>query len=828
MTRSRMSILVVVESPAKISKISSFLGKNYKVVASYGHFRDLDKKKMSIDFDKNFEPIYVITNPSAAKKLKTAMSGITKVYLATDGDLEGSAIAKSIIDYLKPKEYRRMVFNSITKDAIITALKNAGDINHNEVNAQKTRRVLDRIFGYLISPILQRQIGGSLSAGRVQSPTLRIIVERETEIKNFLEKNKDSSFYKVNGLFSEMKATLFESTDAEPHILQSAYKGKAAHIALDAGDNPDANVVLFLKTCLKSQFEVHSVADRVATRSAAPPFTTSTLQQEANRKFGMSIDSTMKTAQKLYEAGFITYMRTDSVDISPEGHKEIKQVIEKEYGKDYYQKNIYKTKAANAQEAHEAIRPTHPDLLSLEKEIDDAAQIKLYRLIWQRTIASQMKPAKINVTTIQISISKYIEKVIEPYYYFQSQVEKVTFPGFMAVYVESVDDPEEENTTKNFKGKIPKTGDTVVMEEITARQEYMRPPPRFSQASLVKKLEEIGIGRPSTYVNTIKTIMDRDYVKVDDVPGIKKDAMVYTIKSENKKPIMTVFENKTKILLGKESKKLMPTNLGRTVYEFLMEHFIDMMDYKFTANLESEMDDIAAGKKTWHKVVKKFYDKLKPIVDNLAAKTSKPGSNDRLVGKDEDDNEIFATKTKYGPVVKKKMGEKFVYAKIPDSMNIDTITIAQAVKLFAYPKLIGQHEKHDILLQKGQYGLYLVCNKQNYTVPPDIDEKNLDLTKAHEIINAKKSGEIAEFNVKNKAGKKINAVVLEGKFGPYIQTRAGKKRVNYPIPKNLNAKKLTDEQVLEIISTKKTYNKPKGGFKKKTAKKSGSKKAVKN
>ena len=461
---------------------------------------------------------------------------------------------------------------------VTTAIKNAGEIDENLVNAQKARRVLDRLFGYMISPILQKQIGGSLSAGRVQSVAVRITVDKETEIKNFLTKNSDSSYFKVNGSFSgNLKASLQESIDKKPHELETAYRGRVAHMPLSDSDDPNSDVVLFMKRCLKSEYVVHSVEDKMTTRSPSAPFTTSTLQQEANRKFGMSIDSTMKTAQKLYEAGFITYMRTDSVDISPEGHRDVKKVIESIYGQDYYQKNTYKNKAANAQEAHEAIRPTHPEMTDIKDETEDAYQIKLYKLIWQRTIASQMKPAKIKVTTIQISISRFIESKLSPFYYFQTQIETVVFPGFMKVYVESTDNDEnnqdEVPVNKNFTGKLPAVGSKVIMEEIIAKQEFLRPPVRYSEASLVKKLEELGIGRPSTYVNTIKTILNREYIKIGDVPGIKKDITIYTIKSENKKHVMEVYEESDTVLIGRETKKIIPTSLGITVNEFLMKYF---------------------------------------------------------------------------------------------------------------------------------------------------------------------------------------------------------------------------------------------------------------
>ncbi|AGC01792.1 DNA topoisomerase 1 [Acanthamoeba polyphaga moumouvirus] len=797
-----MSILVIVESPNKISKISNFLGKNYIVKASVGHFRDLDPKKMSIDFDNKFEPIYVVLKPDVVKNLKSNLNKIDTVYIAADPDREGEAIAQSLYDVLKPKKYRRLRFNAITRQAILEAIKNAGTIEKNLVNAQKARRVLDRLFGYLISPILQKQIGGKLSAGRVQSVTVRIAIDKENEIKNFLEKNSDSSFFKVTGKLSKLKSVLYISQDKTPHTLKTAYKGTIAHINLIDSEEPHKNVTKLLNNCLKSEFYVHSVNEKIATRSPSPPFTTSTLQQEANRKFGMSIDTTMKTAQKLYEGGFITYIRTDSVEISEEGHKDIKKIIEKEYGKEYYQRNNYKNKVANSQEAHECIRPTHPDLITIDSEIEDAYQIKLYKLIWQRTIASQMPPAKIKIITLQITISKYLEKKLNPYYYFQSQIETVIFPGYMKVYTESYDDViEDEN--KNKTENIPKVGDKLIMEEIIARQEYLRPPPRYSEASLVKKLEELGIGRPCTYVNTIKTILNREYIKIGDVPGIKKEITTYTIKSKNKKHIMEILEDNSHILLGKENKKIIPTNLGMNVNNYLLDNFGEFLDYKFTANMESELDEIAAGNKVWHKIIQSFYDKLKPIVDNLSTKNNILQSNEKLLGVDKNGCEIFATKTKFGPVVKKKSGDKFIYSKIPDNLSLDTIKLKDAIKLLVYPKKLGTYKSGDVFLQKGSYGLYIHYKNQNYSIG-EINEKDIDINSAIKLIESRHANNIAEFEIK-KGKNIISAIVLKGPYGYYIQTHNGNTRKNYPIPKNIDPQKINLDQVKEIISQSKKY-----------------------
>lgn len=808
-----MSILFLIESPGKIAKITKFLGKKYVVKASVGHFRDLNPKEMSIDFDNKFAPIYMITKPDVVRQMKSAMRGVDMVYIATDPDREGEGIGQHIYDVLKPKKYKRLWFSEITKQAIMKAIDNAGEIDKNMVNAQKARRVLDRLYGYLISPLVSRQIGGRLSAGRVQSVAAKIVIDKENKIKKFIEKNKDSCFFRVKGFFFELKCVLQETSEKNAHKLKTPYKGTLAKIQLTDDKEPHANVKKFLNKCLKSKFVVHSVSDKIATRSPAPPFTTSTLQQEANRKFGMSVDATMKTAQKLYEAGLITYMRTDSVEISKEGHEAIKEVILQEFGDVFYQKNVYKNKTESAQAAHEAIRPTHPDLLTAEKEVTDPYQIKLYKLIWQRTIASQMKPAKIKVITVQISISAYLDSTSKPYYYFQSQIEEIIFLGFMKVYTESVDDEEKnddniEGTTTNFKGKIPKEGNELTMEEIRAALEFLKPPPRYSEASLVKQLEKLEIGRPSTFVNTIKTIKDREYIKLGDISGIKKKTVTYTIKTKNKKPIKEIFEDHGTILLGKEKKKLMPTDLGIRVNDFLVEHFSEMMNYKFTAKMEAELDAIANGKKVWYNIIRKFYDKLNPIVIELAKMKGVAKDTGRLLGTDDDGNEIFATKTKFGPAVRKMDGDKVIFAQITEPLTLETIKLEDAIQLIKerlqYPKILGDYDGHDVILHKGKFGFYLVYNEENYNLGEDSKNKfNIKLKEAITIIEKKKSNNLAEYDIKEK-GKTVKAIVLNGKYGPYISVKRGKIRANYPIPKIVHLNQLNDEIVAEIISKKKT------------------------
>jgi len=812
-------ILVVVESPKKISYISSFLGKNYIVKASCGIFRDLNPKEMSIDFDNNFEPIYITTKPEIANQLKSVAKQIDALYIASDEDREGEAIGHSVYELVKPKNYKRLRFNAINKKAVLEAIKNAGEINYNLVDAQKARRVIDRLYGYMISPLLQKKLGGSLSAGRVQSVATKIVIDRENEIKKFLEHNQDSSYFKVSGTFDKLRASLYQTTGKIPNQKDESFKGKTAHIQLtDDEDNAHENVIFLLRKALKSIFKIHSIEAKTAFRNPAPPFTTSTLQQEANRKFGMSLEATMRNAQSLYEAGFITYMRTDSVEISPEGHKEIKKVIEETYGEDYYQRNNYKNKSTTSQEAHEAIRPVHPEIDSVDDKIEDVNQIKLYKLIWQRTIASQMKPAKLNVTTIQITISKYLTEKLNPFYYFQTQIEKIVFAGFTKVYIESEDDPQDDpDINKDFNGKIPKVGDIVNMKEIIAKQEYLRPSPRYTQASLVKKLEELGIGRPSTYVNTIKTIMDREYIKGGDIAGTSKNINIFSIKSEKNKHIMEIFEEEKTIVIGKELKKLIPTELGNTVNDFLMKYFLDFLDYDFTANMETDLDKVAEGKKKWTNVVRIFYDKLNPIVEEVSKTTSVAKQTERILGTDKDGNEIIAYKSKNGPTLKKKIDNKIVYASIPKNLSLDSITLKEAIKQFDYPKILGEYADKEVFLHKGEYGLYLKYDTQNISLPKEItDPKEVDLKMAIKEIKDKKSKMLAEFTI-TEGTKKNKAIVLNGPYGPYIQVIRGNKKSNYPVPKSTKIDVLTNEKVLEIISTKRkpfVKNNYQGGSKK--------------
>jgi DNA topoisomerase-1 len=849
--------LFIVESPGKIKKIQGFLPKSYIVDASIGHIRDLQSNTMSIDIEHNFTPIYVVTKPDKVQSLSKIAKKCKMVYLATDMDREGEAIAAGLVDELKLKNYKRVVFNNITKDAILSALKNPLELNQDLVNAQVARRVLDRLVGYEISPILQKIFKGSLSAGRVQSPCLRLVVDKENEIKKFLTVNKDSpkgalhpigisqpaqskallpscdsSFFKISGQFlhqtlnMDLKCVLYESSKSKTSNINNEsneFKGKIAHIEILEGDeilDQHKLVIDILKKCLKSEYTIWNVSKKKSYRNPSPPFITSTLQQEASKRFGYPIQTTMQIAQKLYEGGFITYMRTDSVELSIEAHTAIKSVVIEKFGQNFYQKHDYENKSKNAQEAHEAIRPTHFEMDVLPDTITDESNRKLYNLIWKRTVASQMKAAEIDVYNIQMAISKLDN------YYFQSQIEKIVFPGFMKIYkdTEESDDTNELNelnelnTISTSEIKLPKKNDKLLMQIINAKQEFLKPPVHYTEASIVKKLEELGIGRPATYVSILNKLFERNYIKKGDVEGIKKEITNYHIKSDMNKHIMKIFQEDDTIFLGKETNKIIATDLGTIVNNFLLEHFPDIMDYQFTAQMEDKLDDIAQGKLIWHKVIKDFYKDFHPIVESLLENKNLLEQYTRIIGEDEDGNKIEATMAKYGPVVRRKIDKKYQVAPIKEPYTIETITLNAALELFKYPKIVGEYKNEDILLQRGKYGFYLIY-KKDIKIP--VKDEDISLEDAIELIKDKESNIIKELSIsvpttattsttkngKSAKSKKIKVKILNGPYGPYLQIdKAGKpgskkKKTNYKIPQEKNPNELTEEEILEIINT---------------------------
>ena len=727
-----MTTLVIVESEGKVKKIQSCLGKGHIVMSSAGIIQDLHEKKLSIDIENNFKIEYVITKPQIVARLKSAMAKADMLYIASDGDREGERIGESYKNILKPKKYKRLVFRDTSKTAILNSVKNAGELDYDMINSQKGRRVLDKIFGAFTSKIICKQVVGGISAGRTQTPALRMICDKEREIDLFINKNQDSNFFKFRGIFSGLKATMYTVTKKE-----SPLQGKISQITL-----PEENVINILKQALKSVFTIKSVIKKTATRKPAPPFSTDTMQQEAYRKLGMKIDDTMKYAQKLYEAGYITYMRTDSVEIPDEKMKEIKDVVIKEFGKEYYQENIYKN-GKDAQEAHSAILCVKPDLMDID--VPEAGQVKLYKLIWQRMIASQMKDAKIDVTIIQIIFSK------NDNYYFQGQIEKVIFQGFMKVYIESVDDEEDNDTMENFKGKFEE-GTVVIMEEIVAKQEYLRPPYRYSEASLVKELKKNKIGRPATYGPTVKKNLERKYIKTVNVPGVKKPSKVFSIRSKQGKHIMNIEEEESTITIGQEKNKLIPTEAGMNVIKFMEKHFLEFIEYGFTAKMEADLDKIAKGKKVWQDVVRNFYEKFNPVVETLTKLPSIAKASEKIIGTYKG-VQITATLGPHGPYIKRVIDGKNVCSKIREPYTLENINLEGAIELIENPpakKNFKSLVEFDInggkaRVIEGEHGPYNWYTKgtvsKNFRINRDVDLNNLTKDRVKMIMDSYKNSD---------------------------------------------------------------------------------------
>lgn len=789
--------LVLLESPGKIKKIESILGKGYEAKASVGHIMDLDPKKMSIDIENNFEPEYIINfdKTKVVSNLKSAAKKANRILIATDEDREGEMIAWSIAHVLKIKKPERITFNSITKTELQKAIQNPRNINMNMVDAQKARRILDRIVGYKLSPLLDRHINQkNLSAGRVQSVVARLIIDRENEIKKFMSNEDVNSYFKFKGSFISNGKTFISSLfDLEAKQKDGSFKGNMSKIE----DEDDARN--FLNKCMKSKFVVENVFDKKRSQGPSPPFTTSTLQQEANRKLGFSGKRTMTAAQRLYEAGLITYMRTDSVNLSEEALDNIKKYVTDTYGNDYYRKVEYKAKTKNTQEAHEAVRPT--DVFTTEASGGKIGndEKKLYSLIWKRSVASQMKPAEFNVTSIQISISK------DDKHFFMTNIENLTFPGYLAVYnINNLEDNEDDNENenddenKNKNIKIPKVGSEVKPQNISGKQEYQKPPGRYNQASLIDKLDpkNLNIGRPATYVTIIEKILERQYIKVGDVEGCEKESLQLSWDSPNDE-----IDEETKIVvLGKEKNKYIPTHLGILVTNFLIMNFPKIMDYKFTAHMEDKLDDIANGNLVWHKVLKEFYDEFNPLVIKIAGQKSEiDEKHTRLLGINKDGHEIYATIAKYGPVVKLMNKSKPTYAPIKEPLKLEDITLSEAMELFEYPKEIGKYEKKKVLLNRGQYGYYITWDKFRHSV----ENEDISLEDAVELIKSKQKKSLAFFNKDTKTYS-----VFDGPYGKYIAVvdTKTKKQFNVALPQNEDIDELTLDRVIEIISKK--FNNP--------------------
>jgi DNA topoisomerase-1 len=765
--------LVIVESPAKAKTIEGFLGKDFEVKSSFGHVRDLDEKGLSINIEKNFEPQYQIL-PDKIKvvsELKKIADKADTVWLATDEDREGEAISWHLFEALKLKENKtkRIVFSEITKPAILNAIKNPRGINLNLVDAQQARRVLDRLVGYELSPVLWKKVKPSLSAGRVQSVAVRIIVEREREIIDF--KVKDS--YKIAAVFesdkTSFKAELPKKFDTE----NEAYA--------------------FLEKCNGAIFKVEELETKPSKKTPSAPFTTSTLQQEASRKLGFSVSQTMVIAQRLYESGKITYMRTDSVNLSETAMDAAKEEILKLYGKEFYQARQYKTKTKGAQEAHEAIRPTYMNVQSID---GDSAEKRLYELIWKRTIASQMSDAQLERTIATIGISTANEK-------FVAQGEILRFEGFLKVYLESTDDEEEEQS-----GMLPpiKKGQILEMQEISAVQRFTHHPPRYTEASLVKKLEELGIGRPSTYAPTISTILKRGYVVKEDRPGVERKYTTIILKNGkiNK-------EIKSEIT-GAEKAKLFPTDIGMVVNDFLVENFDTVMNYNFTATVEKEFDDIAEGQLKWNKMIEKFYKQFHATVEH-ALQHSERATGERFLGNDPKTGKpVYARIGRFGPMIQignAEDEEKPLFASLRSDQRLEQITLDEALELFKLPRTIGVYENEEIKANIGRFGPYLMHKKTFYSIPKTDDPMSIELNRAIEIIEAKRKAEKEKIIKTFKDNDEVK--VLNGRYGPYIAL--GKN--NYKIPKGTDPAALTLEECLKLASEQDANNPKKARFAKK-------------
>ena len=758
--------LVIVESPAKAKKIEEFLGKDFKVMSSYGHIRDLKKRELSIN-EKTLEPDYEI--PEEKKKLVTELKATAKkakkIWLASDEDREGEAISWHLCEVLGLDEQNtsRIVFHEITKPAILDAIEHPRHLDMNLVNAQQARRVLDRLVGFKLSPVLWRKVKPALSAGRVQSVAVRLIVEREREIQKF----KSEPYYRVSAIFALIDAN------------GSATEVKAE---LDKRFKTHEEVEAFLEKCKDAKFTVEAVSKKPLKRTPAPPFTTSTLQQEAARKLGFTVSQTMMIAQRLYESGRITYMRTDSVNLSSLCINASKDEIIKVYGEDYSKPRNYHTHSKGAQEAHEAIRPTYMS----ETSIDGTGQEKrLYDLIWKRTLASQMMDAQIEKTTVSIHIDNAEEK-------FVANGEVITFDGFLKVYRESTDD---EDSTEDAIHLLPamQEGDELQRREIIATEKFSAAPLRYTEASLVKKLEDLGIGRPSTYAPTISTIQQREYVQKGDKKGEERS---YTI--DSLKGIKTTQKVKKEIA-GSEKGKLLPTDIGIVVNDFLMENFPGIMDYNFTANVEQKFDDIAEGKTDWHKWMKDFDKGFEPEVEQVMNARSEHKAGERELGKDpKTDRPVFVKIGRFGPVVQIGTAEdkdKPQFAQLPADKSIETITLEEALELFKLPREVGEFEGSNVTIGTGRFGPYVLHNRKYVSIPKDEDPMTITLERAIELIKEKREAEQKRHIKTFEEDSKLE--LLNGRYGPYI-AYDGK---NYRLPKNKmdNVEELTYDECMTII-----------------------------
>ncbi|MBQ2210968.1 MAG: type I DNA topoisomerase [Prevotella sp.] len=766
--------LVIVESPAKAKTIEKFLGKDFKVMSSYGHIRDLKKKEMSID-TATLDPVYEIPEEKEklVKELKTNAEKAEKVWLASDEDREGEAISWHLCEVLGLDEQKtsRIVFHEITKPAILEAIEHPRHLDMNLVNAQQARRVLDRLVGFKLSPILWRKVKPALSAGRVQSVAVRLIVEREREIQNF----KSESYYSVNGIFAitnadgsqtEVKATLAQRMKTHEEVEQ------------------------FLEKCKEATYVVESVSKKPMKRTPAPPFTTSTLQQEAARKLGFTVSQTMMVAQHLYEHGQITYMRTDSVNLSGLCINASKEEIVNLYGAEYSKVRQYHTSSKGAQEAHEAIRPTYMDKATIEGTVQER---RLYELIWKRTIASQMADAEIEKTTVEIGLTANGQKLTAN---FVAQGEVVKFDGFIKVYRESVDDDDQQEEESHILPPMKK-GMELTRREIQATERFSQGPQRYTEASLVHKLEELGIGRPSTYAPTISTIQQREYVQKGDRKGEERFYTIDTLKGK------VVTQKKRKEMIGSEKGKLLPTDIGIVVNDFLMKYFPGIMDYNFTAKVEQDFDKIAEGDQKWKTMMKSFYKDFEPTVEKTMNTREEHKAGERQLGKEPKTGKpVFVKIGRFGPVVQigsADDAEKPRFAQLPSDKSMETLTLDEALDLFQLPRTLGDFEGATVTIGAGRFGPYVLHQKKYTSLPKDVDPMAITLDEAVTLIKEKRQSESQKHLKAFDADGKLQ--ILNGRYGPYI-AYDGK---NYRIPKaqHQHAAELTFDECMAIIDKQK-------------------------
>lgn len=754
--------LVIVESPAKAKTIEGFLGKDFLVKSSYGHVMDLSKTQIGVDVENGFEPQYEIS-PDKKKlvaELKKAAKAAEMVWLASDEDREGEAISWHLFKALDLKEEKtkRIVFHEITKQAITKAIENPRQIDTHLVAAQQARRVLDRLVGYELSPLLWKKVKPALSAGRVQSVAVRLIVEREEEIRNF----QSSSAYRITVQFNAL-------INDQQHLIEAE---------LPERFDTHEKALAFVKSCIGASYQVEKVEKKPAKKTPAPPFTTSTLQQEASRKLGFSVANTMRVAQHLYESGKITYMRTDSVNLSDLALTMAKKEITERYGAKFVKTRRYATKTKGAQEAHEAIRPAYLDQPTVS---GTAEEKRLYDLIWKRTIASQMADAELERTVIDIKISTNN-------HLFVAQGEVILFDGFLKVYLEDTDDENGEAT----KGLLPPLtkGLPLQMTEMLATERFARHAARYTEASLVKKMEELGIGRPSTFAPTISTIQKREYVVKEDRPGVKRNYQIIKMVNDQIK------EKKETENTGQEKAKLFPTDIGTLVNKFLVQHFENIIDYNFTANVEKEFDEIAEGRTVWNQMIKDFYTSFHQQIKDTTENAGKFSGEKKLGIDPASGKNVFVKVGRFGPMIQigdTESEDKPRFAGLRKDQGMEDITLEEALKLFDYPRLVGTYEEKDVTVAIGRFGPYVKHNSAFYSLQKTDDPADISLERAIELITTKRE-KVAQSLIQE-FEKEPDLKVLNGRYGPYITY----KKKNFKIPKDTDATTLTLEDCLKIV-----------------------------